>query len=258
MSEDRRELGFVVLLRQVQSSDLWRSLRADQRGVFVQLLLLANWKPRKARWKDQWYEVGRGELAHTLATIAEESAASVKVVRTTLEALMADDRPAGGNGPAVTERYPVPGTGPGTGPRVLTIVNYDRFQSVPEDAGTGPGTEPARVGHRPGTDRAEREPREPDQPGEPGGAGGDACLPWSELRALLEGRVRADLFARWFAPLVGRVEGEQLLLEAPSPWHRTFVEDNYRAELQRLLADLNHPLQVRVVSAAQRAAGGRA
>lgn len=164
---DAREGGFIVLKRRVRSSDLWRSLRADQRGVFVTLLLLANWKPSKGRWRDQWFEVGRGELYHSLEEIAAEANVSVKVVRTTLVALMADDRVAGGNGPVITERYPISGTGPGTGPRVLTIVNYAKYQDITDDSGTDSGTEQARVGHGSGTERAEREPVEPYEPVEP-------------------------------------------------------------------------------------------
>lgn len=154
---DGREGGYIKLHRRVLGSPLWRSMSAEQRGVFVELLFLANWKAQQARWKEHWYEVGRGELSHSLATIAKEAATSVKVVRTALRALMSDDRPAGGNGPVITERYPIPGTGPGTGPRVLTVVNYCKYQDVPGDTGTGLGKGRARLGHGSGTGGAQRE-----------------------------------------------------------------------------------------------------
>jgi hypothetical protein len=142
------ERGFVVILRKIRWSALWRSLRADQKGVLVTLLLLANWGTKKARWKDTWFDVGRGELYHSLETIAAESGCTVKVVRTTLVILMADDRPLGGNGPFLSEKYPILGTGPGTGPRVLSIVNYDKYQDVRSEPGTDSGTDRARVGQR--------------------------------------------------------------------------------------------------------------
>lgn len=166
LPDSDREGGFIVIQRRIQSSDLWRSLRGDQRAVFMTLLLLANWKPAKARWRDQWYEVKRGELSHSMSSIAEEANVGIKVVRTTIEALMADDRQVGGNGPAIVAKYPISGTGPGTGPRILTVVNYDKYQALSGEAGTGAGTDPARVGHGPGTDPAQREPFKPVEPSE--------------------------------------------------------------------------------------------
>jgi hypothetical protein len=183
---EARERGFIVLLRRVQSSALWRSLRADQRGVFVTMLLLANWRTAKARWRDQWYAVERGEFAHTLQTIAVEANASVAVVRSTLAALMADDTCAGGNGPTIVERYPIPNTGPGTGPRVLRWVNYARFQDVPDRDDTASHTGLTQVSHGPRTDLAEREPVEQEEPEalSPAGAREAAPLTPRDLGAL--------------------------------------------------------------------------
>jgi hypothetical protein len=254
---DGREVGWVVFWRRIRSSALWKSLRADQKGVLVTIVLMANWKPAQARWRDRFYEVARGELAHSLDEIAKEAGCTVKVVRTTLVALMADDRPLGGNGPFVTERYPISGTGPGTGPRVLRIEKYDEYQRVGGGPGTAPGTERAQPGHGPGTDRAEREPKKPDQPDQPGGAGGARFDPWADLVADLQPRLRPDLWARWFAALRGRVDGDQLLVEAPDRYHRDFVDDNHRPWMQERLSELGHQLEVHIVVAAPlRAAGG--
>jgi hypothetical protein len=165
---DDRERGFIVIQRQILSSALWQSLRGDQRGVMISILLLANWTSSRARWKGEWFEVGRGELAHTIQTIAKHSNASVAVVRSTLAALMADDTRLGGNGPFLTQRYPVPSTGPSTGPRVLRVVNYDKYQSVAWEPRTAASADlaqdPAQASHRPHTDLAQREPREPLEP----------------------------------------------------------------------------------------------
>jgi hypothetical protein len=166
-----RERGFIVVQRQIQSSALWLSLNAKQRAVMIQLILMANWAPSRARWKGEWYEVDRGELSHTMATIAAASKVSVAVVRSAIEALMADDRNVGGNGPFLAQRYPVSNTGPSTGPRVLTIINYNKHQDVPESRNTGSNTDPAQVNaqtsHRPRTDPAQREQDKPDQPVQP-------------------------------------------------------------------------------------------
>lgn len=141
-----REGGFIKLHRQLLSSPVWIALRGDQRAVLVEILFRANWKALPAAWHGRVYEVGRGELSHTLATLAEGAGVTVKVVRSTIEALLRDH----GNGAFLSERYPISGTGPGTGPRVLKVLNYDKFQDVPDEKGHG-------VGHGPGTDRAQRE-----------------------------------------------------------------------------------------------------
>jgi chromosomal replication initiator protein len=53
---------------------------------------------------------------------------------------------------------------------------------------------------------------------------------WARLDTYLRGRLRADLYQRWFAPLQGvAVEGDRLLISAPDRFHRDFVDDNYRA-----------------------------
>lgn len=166
---DGREGGFIVVQRRVRSSRLYRSLTGEQRSVFYTLLILANWKPDAILVGATWHEVKRGELAHKLETIAAEAAVSVKVVRTTLVKLFADDRPAGGRGPFLTERYV--GAETGRPKRILTVVNYDEYQDVGQDEGTVPGTivgtTGARDGHDRGTTGAPREPVKPVQPEEP-------------------------------------------------------------------------------------------
>ncbi|WP_242394835.1 DnaA N-terminal domain-containing protein [Anaeromyxobacter oryzisoli] len=257
MASGAREVGWVKLWRRLRSSPLWRSLRADQKGVLATLLLLANWKPGQARWHGRPYEVARGELAHSLEEIAEEAGCTVKVVRTTLVALMADDSEFGGNGAFITERYPISGTGPGTGPRVLRIEKYEDFQGGTTETGTESGTDQARPGHGSGTGRAEREEDQEGKELEEGGPGG-ARDPWGEVLRALEARMRPDLFARWFAPLRGHghVAGGLLLVEAPDRFHRDFLEDQYAAILADLLVELRLSLQLQFTTAARRAAGG--
>jgi hypothetical protein len=158
---DDREGGFIVVHRRLRSSRLYRSLTGEQRVVFYTVLLLANWKP-DAIVAGKWHAVQRGELAHSLETIAGESGVSVKVVRSTLAKMFADDRSVGGRGPFLSERYV--GTEEGTPRRVLTIVRYDEYQSLGHDTGTAQGTTGARPGHDTGTTGAPREPDEPDEP----------------------------------------------------------------------------------------------
>jgi hypothetical protein len=152
-----RERGFLVIQRQIQSSDVWLSISAEQRSVFMSMLLLANWTPGRFLYGSEWVEVGRGELAHSLETIAKHAKVSIKVVRSTLTKLIA--------GHVVGTRQ---GTTRGTGPRVLTFFNYNKHQGVDDAAGTGlgmdPGDERAQQGHSTGTAGAPIEPSKPLQP----------------------------------------------------------------------------------------------
>jgi hypothetical protein len=157
---DDREGGFIVLHRRIESWPLWESLRGEQRHVVTTILLLANWKTRTFWYGSTPVEVRRGELAHSLEAIASRAGVSTKVARTVVGKLLAE-------GFLGTR----PGTESGTGPRILIIRNYERYQSVDATAGTPPGTGSgkarARRGHASGTAGALREPREPREQGEP-------------------------------------------------------------------------------------------
>src|SRR5512137_2142312 len=58
---------------------------------------------------------------------------------------------------------------------------------------------------------------------------GPALEHWRRIDEFLRGRLREDLYRRWFAPLrpLG-LDGDRLLVGAPDPFHRDFVDDNYR------------------------------
>jgi chromosomal replication initiator protein len=66
-------------------------------------------------------------------------------------------------------------------------------------------------------------------PGEATTADGPALELWTRIDEYLRGRLRDDLYRRWFAPLraIG-LDGDRLQVGAPDPFHRDFVDDNYR------------------------------
>jgi chromosomal replication initiator protein len=72
---------------------------------------------------------------------------------------------------------------------------------------------------------------------------------WSKLDAYLRGRLRDDLYQRWFAPLRAAVlEGSRLVVAAPDKFHRDFVDDNYRAWFEEFVPGvLGTPLRVQFV-----------
>jgi hypothetical protein len=191
---DGRERGFIVLHRRVRSSPLYQGLTPEQRSVFVAILLLANWCDKRRLLGGRWETIRRGELVQSLETIAEEAGlrdcpvlrrrkgkersrprvGGVKVVRSTIEKLMLDDRPGGGNGPFLSERWT--GGTPGGGFRVLRVERYDQYQRVNEQSGTEPdaqtdaqtgtlsGIGRAADGRATGAPEAPLEPREPREP----------------------------------------------------------------------------------------------
>jgi chromosomal replication initiator protein len=72
---------------------------------------------------------------------------------------------------------------------------------------------------------------------------------WSLLDQYLRGRLRPDLYQRWFAPLRAVVEeGGRLQVSAPDRFHRDFVDDNYRAWFEEFVPSvLGEPLRVQFV-----------
>jgi hypothetical protein len=145
--------GYVKFYRSVESSEDFVGLRPDQCWVAARIVQLANYKPGFHRFRGQAIPVGRGELAHTLETIASRTGATIKVVRTTVARLVQ-------SGFLGTRT----GTVAGTAYRILIVRNYERYQGDEPEPGTEPGTvagsDRARTGHGPGTDRALRERRE--------------------------------------------------------------------------------------------------
>ncbi len=58
---------------------------------------------------------------------------------------------------------------------------------------------------------------------------GPAPEHWRRIDEYLRGRLREDLYRRWFSPLrVIGLDGDRLQVGAPDPFHRDFVDDNYR------------------------------
>jgi chromosomal replication initiator protein len=63
---------------------------------------------------------------------------------------------------------------------------------------------------------------------------------WSRIDSVLRSRLRPDLYDRWFAPLrpLDLLDG-RLRIGAPDPFHRDFVEDNYRAWFEEFVPQVS-------------------
>lgn len=145
--------GYVMIPRALFRSAMWHALTAEQRSVVVALWALANFRAGGFQYGSERIDVGRGELAHSLAGIAEQAAVSIKVVRTTLRRLQAGS-PSDGIGPLAGTRR---GTTSGRGPRIVSLLQYEPSRPGADAPGTvkgkASGTAGARPGHNRGTER---------------------------------------------------------------------------------------------------------
>jgi hypothetical protein len=172
-----REGGFIVIHRRILSSPVYQSLSAEQRSVFLTLLLLANWKDNPVLINGSWEVIKRGELFYSLSEIAKRAGVGIRVVRTTIKRLTADDSKIGGNGPVLTTRRLLQKSDTAAdkaadkAPRVITIRNYSRYQDVGGSADTAADTaadtSPTQARHKPDTSPTPIEQGKPVEPVEP-------------------------------------------------------------------------------------------
>jgi hypothetical protein len=98
-----------------------------RREAFLWLVSEAAWKPRAFRVAGQIINLKRGQLAHSIRYIADQWHWLKSNVHRFLECLK--------NGTLIE-------TENGTGITVITICNYNKYQSPPPDEGTPNGTPP--------------------------------------------------------------------------------------------------------------------
>jgi hypothetical protein len=153
---DLREGGFIVLHRRIRSWPLWHFMSAEQRMVWVQILLDANWKDSEAWDGAERFVVKRGQMIHSENTIAASAGVSRKVVRTAIAKLITEG--------AVDRK---PALGRAHGPHLLTVVNYSKYQDYSDEAGPQSGQERAKDGPSEGPARALSEQVEQEEPVEP-------------------------------------------------------------------------------------------
>lgn len=80
------------------------------------------------------------------------------------------------------------------------------------------------------------------QPTAPALEADPGCEDWGRLRQVLAGRLRPDLYGRWFAQVTGKRVNGSLVLTAPNKFDERFLRDNYvellEQEARRLLGDV--------------------
>lgn len=152
-----REGGFIVLHRRIKSWSVYRAMRAEQRQVVTEMLLAARWheEPGEYWFGPHRFEVPRGGYFLSEDELAKEAGTTRKVVRTTYRLLITE---------GFMTRRAVHSSG--QCPHLVTIVNYDKYQSITDEAGQWQGQRRASDGPVTGQRRAPNEPREPREPRE--------------------------------------------------------------------------------------------
>jgi hypothetical protein len=158
--------GYLMIPRRLLKSDLWRRLKPEHRSVVTTLWSQVNYVPGAFLYGTQLVQIGRGETAMALTTLADLAGVSVKVVRTTLEHLKLGS-PSDGIGPMVSARTVCE---KGRRLRVITLLYYDRNREEREANGTRQGADGKRLGaskrHARGTLGAPIEERREGEAGE--------------------------------------------------------------------------------------------
>ena len=127
-------IGFVSLHRGLWDSPDFRDEPFSQREAFIWLIAQAAFKPREVRVGSHTAKLERGQCAFSLRFLADKWQWSVKRVRTFLK--------------RGKERAQIGHTA-GTHFTIITICNYDKFQTAPEKG----ARERAQRGHNGGTKR---------------------------------------------------------------------------------------------------------
>ena len=122
--------GWIKLHRKLLKSDMYESLNSAQRDVMVQLLLMANHEEKKWEWNGQVFECHPGQFVTSLESIKKRCAknVSLKNIRTALLKL---------------EKWEFLANESAKTGRLITIVNWDRYQSDEKENGKENGSQPA-------------------------------------------------------------------------------------------------------------------
>lgn len=129
--------GFIKLHRRIQRNLLWDDGEPFCRfKAFVDLLFLAEWKPKKRIIKGCIIEAERGQVVASLRFLAGRWGWSKNKVSAYLKLLTEDG---------------IVGQQTGQGISIITICNYERYQGVDSDEGTANGTQKGQTRDSDGT-----------------------------------------------------------------------------------------------------------
>lgn len=126
--------GWIKVHRDVTEHPVFKG-QPVRLGVFVWLLCNVAWKPTRIDVQGKTVDVERGQICISLRKLAEQCGVTLKVVRSVLERLKMDT---------------VVGTETVNGRTLITICNYDKYQTADDTSGTAEGTEKGTRGAQQG------------------------------------------------------------------------------------------------------------
>jgi len=112
--------GWVKLHRSLMDDALWRSSTEAQKILLITVLMMANHEKKEWIWEDKKFICQRGQFITSLRNLAEKAQISKKAVEGALGKF---------------EKYGFLGTRKGTGGTLITICNYDKYQSEENKGG---------------------------------------------------------------------------------------------------------------------------
>lgn len=133
------DLGVFGVARSIFDHPLLKGKEFDPITAMVWLVSETAWKPRRVYLGGQWIALERGQTAHSLRFMARKWKWSVKMVRGFLDRLAADGTILLGS---------KKGTATSRQVTVITLCNYNTYQTVALPKETAKGTARAQQGHK--------------------------------------------------------------------------------------------------------------
>lgn len=116
--------GYVAMSRDWQEHDIFGADEFSRRDAWAWLIAQAAWKPSKVRIKGTTVALGRGELCFSIRFLAAKWRWSKSKVDRFLSTLRSEGMIATRSKTGTTAGHPA-----GQGQAIITICNYDKFQS---------------------------------------------------------------------------------------------------------------------------------
>lgn len=177
--------GTVNISRGIWDDTAFKDQPLTEREAFMWMIMEASWKPREKRIGNCVVWLERGQLAASIRFMAEAWKWQKSTVDRFLKRLKNRD---------------MIGTADGTAINVITICNYDTYQSVPKSSGTAKTPKPGQQRDSTGTNENKDEIREQDTEEEPNGSlssGDDDPPPPDEVSQALDAYNAAATEVGW-------------------------------------------------------------
>ena len=135
-NQNTKNKGWITISRDISESDIWNEGPFSRGQAWVDLIIIANYKPGYIRVRGERIELKRGDVGHSMKTLADRWQWSRGKVERFLKELEKDKR--------IIRKTDNRKT-------VISICNYSKYQDKKKEDGHETGTRRARDGHETGT-----------------------------------------------------------------------------------------------------------